>query len=99
MADRKVNEGLDEGHEQFEHAHEHGEDQREHADALTQSGVDLAEDEDEREEAEHDDVARRDVGEQSDHEDGRAQEHARISTGSGSAAPVWAPQGGMWPHR
>src|SRR5690606_7955084 len=48
---------LDEGHEQLEHRHEDGEEQREDRYAPTQTGVDLTEDEDQGEEAQYDDVA------------------------------------------
>lgn len=78
MADREGEHvGLDEGDQQLEHGHEDGEGEREHVDAAEAgAGAGLAEYEDQVEEAERDDVARRDVGEQSDHQYEGLQEHA-----------------------
>ena len=67
---------LDEGHQQFQTAHEDVEEDGHHRHAVAEGGRHLPEDEYQRDEAQHDNVAGRDVGEKTDHQHERLREDA-----------------------
>ena len=75
--EERENVGLEECHQEFDHVHEDHEERAEHAraDADTASEL-LSQNEDERGEGQDDDVSRRDVGRQTDHQNERLDEDA-----------------------
>ena len=67
---------LDEGHQQFQTAHEYVEEDGHHRHTVAEGGCHLPEDEYQRDETQHNDVAGGDVGKKTDHQHERLREDA-----------------------
>lgn len=60
---------LDKGDQQFQQSHENSEQDGYNRNGIAQDNVDVTKNEDQADEAQHDDMARSDVGEETDHQD------------------------------